>query len=205
MVAFTTDDLPYQEDDDRMCDMDTTWCEFAFRADQLLQDRATVIGRYNPARPAAQLIFEGAVPISSTIATNIAFDGAVFDTDGLYDPARNPNRLFLRRPGVWFLDGWVRIGSGGTFPVRYSLYLTSELFGPNAIPGSSTLSNVEEDVQITQAIPQQYNRISTFLQVTEADIASSNGHGLGISPNFVDTFVLGQARLGAYFMREVLS
>ena len=109
----------------------------------------------------------------------------------------------LRRPGVWFLDGWVRIGSNGTFPQRWSLFITSDLFGPSAIPGSALLGNAEEDIQVA-TLAQQYNRVATFLRVTEASIATSNGYGLGIAPNVTDTFVIGQARLGAYFMREPL-
>jgi hypothetical protein len=187
---------------DLPCDAPEVWCDLAALVDANYKRVADVIGRIDPARPAVGLTMTTPTVFPTTPSfQNVPFDGAVFDTDGLYQPGRSIYRVFPSRPGVWFFDAWIFVSSNGTFNNPFSVYIATEAFGPAAVPGGSSGTSFSEDDNAAGSAPQ-YLRTSATAHLTAATLATTSGVGLGFSPTTTETWTIAEARFAAYWLRE---
>lgn len=112
MTAYTPNGLPYQLGSDRPCDAPGVWCDLTAALEAKLTTVDTTLGRLSPTVPMAKLTRSSQLDIPMTTLNNsqtvIPFEGVDIDTDNMADFSISPYSILPRRPGTYFVDGWMQ-------------------------------------------------------------------------------------------------
>lgn len=209
--------LPFQEATDRLCDAPGVWCDLVQVVDSVVADMDLVLGRMDPAVPAASVRQLEPLFISDDFPVSIPFDAVDFDTDGIFNPARSGNRLFPRRAGWYHSEGWTRCQlAANEFGSTIEFYLTEGAFGISAGGTSGSLGNYAEEDNAGAFSIEFFMRVSATLPyvAAAADVAThplafmfpaldSSGFGIGVNCAAPGGINILESRFSMHWLRDL--
>jgi len=194
--------LPYPTGSDLPCDAPATWCDFVRATEEQLLGLDTELNRVEPAIPACRLANRTPLVVSDINGVLVPWEGADFDTDGMFSPGQSIFRIFPRREGIYRAVGWVYVNPVTTPNGPFALQILNGLFG-----GGSVQGNVADDQIIVSGMGLRVMAEFAWgpTGVIEPNIFTSDFYGIGmvIQPISSGPVTITFATLAAYWVRDL--